>query len=830
MADPDNSPHLKRVLHSYKSQAMNSLQGPGSQHHLMETGKGFLEDSNAAAYYYNPSKKLNYEEIVRTTVVESCKKCDGAEDMPPYCRRPKRCDAEILWHSSPLPNQQNRGKSPVLPQQSCDNGLLSSSKRDGTIVIVKNDKVADNIIPVTKNNDIYLPDVNENLHQHSVKNEDPPSDSRSNENGDFKWVEPQIFLAPAPFPPQPLPVLASADPGVVPSHRRSETYLDGNPIACFTIGGEPRLCLPQILNTLLISFSVAQINAVCDELQIFCSRCTPRQLEYLKDSEVLPPAATSSGLITKTDAQRLTHALIYSHISRPPPKKLMHAHDKTKQIRVSHNCFGKCKGAIWQEVYNSPTDPCIVCLECNNMFTTMQFVCHAHRAFENRTCHWGFDADNWRYYLMLSKEQVMPIHKAETDFQSFKNKFDINCCSGQKRKQDLDSTEDLIKKGKSEEGFYPNVGGYDTVLANYLTWSPYSPKPPSWAVVPLVTKDGKSLPLPPAVFAKDSIPSTSVPSYLSQGPPVLADPGRVVPMSESEKFERNYQPNVALAPPKMRDKLAREALEAEGVKTEPHFGTVVSSNSPIVYRRYMDLTDKEVKCIKVERNPGMDTEGHMKLQKLDQKQDEKYYYMKMELSSPSSSPLTSPSIPSSTPSRCLLSSVDSSHRSSVKYSRSSYRVPSRGDSVSERPFTDFPPDLVLSTTDSDTESVSSNTSKSEEVEEAEALLRGWTDRAAARKVLDLFANVVKKSAAKDKTVEEMFKQRTRMLKKMELLKGDSQQKHQHMPKEKEFVEKLPLPEVEMPDVKETNGQPPATFPVKQEPYISIKEEKYASTD
>lgn len=46
-----------------------------------------------------------------------------------------------------------------------------------------------------------------------------------------------------------------------------------------------------------------------------------------------------------------------------------------------------------------------------------------------------------------------------------------------------------------------------------------------------------------------------VPPYLSQGPPVLADPGRVVPLSDSQKFERHYQPNVALAPPKVRDKI-----------------------------------------------------------------------------------------------------------------------------------------------------------------------------------------------------------------------------------------------------------------------------------
>lgn len=56
-----------------------------------------------------------------------------------------------------------------------------------------------------------------------------------------------------------------------------------------------------------------------------------------------------------------------------------------------------------------------------------------------------------------------------------------------------------------------------------------------------------------------SVPAP-LPAYLSQGPPVLADPGRVVPLSDSQKFERHYQPNVALAPPKVRDKTIRNSL------------------------------------------------------------------------------------------------------------------------------------------------------------------------------------------------------------------------------------------------------------------------------
>lgn len=42
--------------------------------------------------------------------------------------------------------------------------------------------------------------------------------------------------------------------------------------------------------------------------------------------------------------------------------------------------------------------------------------------------------------------------------------------------------------------------------------------------------------------------SPLVPAYLSRGPPVLQHPERVVPLSDCERFEPHYQPNVALAP------------------------------------------------------------------------------------------------------------------------------------------------------------------------------------------------------------------------------------------------------------------------------------------
>ncbi len=96
--------------------------------------------------------------------------------------------------------------------------------------------------------------------------------------------EPVLHLPPM----QPPPVMPG--PLFIPSDRsteRCETVLEGETISCFVVGGEKRLCLPQILNTVLRDFSLQQINSVCDDLHIYCSRCTADQLEILKVMGIL---------------------------------------------------------------------------------------------------------------------------------------------------------------------------------------------------------------------------------------------------------------------------------------------------------------------------------------------------------------------------------------------------------------------------------------------------------------------------------------------------------------------------------------------------------------
>lgn len=234
------------------------------------------------------------------------------------------------------------------------------------------------------------------------------------------------------------------------------TLLHDSVIPCFVIGGEKRLCMPKILVSVLKDFSLGDINAVLDELQIYCSRCTPEQLALLKKLDVIPNSTPSCGLITKTDAERLVSALLDKHQPRvnfnnissltsstpstdnssraeavtpsshtsPSSSNNNLAKNNTadkqcksaslekdegksqkeggNSIRIHHNCFGKCTGMYRPAMYTTYDAPCIECITCSGLFSPSKFVCHTHKARNSRTCHWGFDSNNWRSYLVLS--------------------------------------------------------------------------------------------------------------------------------------------------------------------------------------------------------------------------------------------------------------------------------------------------------------------------------------------------------------------------------------------------------------------------------------------
>uniref|UniRef100_A0A3Q4HYL6 Ski oncogene n=1 Tax=Neolamprologus brichardi TaxID=32507 RepID=A0A3Q4HYL6_NEOBR len=243
---------------------------------------------------------------------------------------------------------------------------------------------------------------------------------------DGKSVEMMLTL-PAQTPP------VMSGPLFIPSDRsteRCETVLEREPISCFVVGGEKRLCLPQILNSVLRDFSLQQINSVCDDLHIYCSRCTADQLEILKVVGILPFSAPSCGLITQTDAERLCNALIYGGTYPPHCNKesgSLELERTEKSFKVYHECFGRCKGLFVPELYTSPGATCIQCMDCRLMYPPHKFVVHSHKRLENRTVHWGFDSANWRAYVLLDPDYTGKEEKSHLEklLKELKGKFDL---------------------------------------------------------------------------------------------------------------------------------------------------------------------------------------------------------------------------------------------------------------------------------------------------------------------------------------------------------------------------------------------------------------------
>lgn len=216
----------------------------------------------------------------------------------------------------------------------------------------------------------------------------------------------------AGLPPLPSPPVLGGGPLLVPCDSSTElthSLLEGESISCFVVGGEKRLCLPQVLNSVLRDFSLQQINTVCDELYVYCSRCDAEQLHILKVLGILPFNAPSCGLITLTDAQRLCNSLLRPGAALPAdPSGKLCAQGLLKEseasFQVEHQCLGKCQGLFVPQFYTQPEAPCIQCVECQLVFSPQKFVMHSHKSPDKRTCHWGFDSAKWPCYLQLARK------------------------------------------------------------------------------------------------------------------------------------------------------------------------------------------------------------------------------------------------------------------------------------------------------------------------------------------------------------------------------------------------------------------------------------------
>ena len=408
------SVHLKKVLRSYQSAASSSLSGPNgiltSDQQQLQQQQQLKEQQESNLVYYSYSNLPLPVKVL---------------ELPerPSIRIKKELATHGEWMASaPLKKrvvEYDEYKVLKLKRPVCS--LTESMVKDATAADV------------------------EDLSPKRVGHDDDDVSSSSAFQTTTKPLTTATAIPsmPPPLMPHPFPILSVADRSS--SHaERSETMLEGHLIACFAVGGEPRLCLPQILNSVLRQFYIVQIHAACDELQINCSLCTAEQLASLKMSPaILPLTASSCGLITKSDAQRLCSALMRrSSIHNQQPI------EDRSSFRVYHQCFGKCEGICRPQLYISPTAACIECFECSLLLSPADFISHAHRSTENRTCHWGFDSAQWRSYLLLARRQQQPLHSTNETLlcrlEEFKNRFFSSLSSSSSMKRKLQVSRKLF--------------------------------------------------------------------------------------------------------------------------------------------------------------------------------------------------------------------------------------------------------------------------------------------------------------------------------------------------------------------------------------------------
>lgn len=88
--------------------------------------------------------------------------------------------------------------------------------------------------------------------------------------------------------------------------------------------------------------------------------------------------------------------------------------------------------------------------------------------------------------------------------------------------------------------------------------------------------------------------ATALGKYTSE-PPVLQNPERVIPLSESERFEQSYQPNVALAPPTPKKHRYGRSTEFTSIKQEPKSPEKSSEEKSPVEAKLLTTVTLEVK-------------------------------------------------------------------------------------------------------------------------------------------------------------------------------------------------------------------------------------------
>jgi hypothetical protein len=179
------------------------------------------------------------------------------------------------------------------------------------------------------------------------------------------------------------------------SIKLSNILIRGISMISLMIDGKERVCLAQISNTLLKSFSYNEIHNRRVALGINCIQCTPIQLEILRNAGAMPISSRRCGMITRREAERLIKSFLDKN--KPPnlPEKFY--------FDIQHKCGYGCYGTFYPSRYNSSRAKCIQCSTCGIYASPNKFIFHSHKTAPNSVYLQAgtVNFNSWRRHITL---------------------------------------------------------------------------------------------------------------------------------------------------------------------------------------------------------------------------------------------------------------------------------------------------------------------------------------------------------------------------------------------------------------------------------------------
>lgn len=219
-----------------------------------------------------------------------------------------------LWKSlnHMAAKQPPEGSSQSPSTSSFSNDNRTSKKRSVSVSWTDEDRVAAEVLLNIMNTSSSAPAT-------LIKQENDPADILLHQLSELCDAAPETVHVGNAFAPYIFEVDSS-------SSTLKSTHLANHLISCFVVGGEIRLCAPQVYSVILKDVSEENLTHWLQEYHIVDQPASQEQFMSLKSNHALPGASNTCGLMTKTNAERLVGALIdpvnYRYLPKEKQMKL----------------------------------------------------------------------------------------------------------------------------------------------------------------------------------------------------------------------------------------------------------------------------------------------------------------------------------------------------------------------------------------------------------------------------------------------------------------------------------------------------------------------------